>query len=136
MPHRVAAYKHCAMMKLQYTVANALDESLAVLEDQDGSLGKPRRRISILARKQYYKEMNRLESKEKRKSGRSYSLSASPFPTDEASYNSNGTLNTVGTLASTSGHEITAAACHYNHDDEYELSGFDGVPHDFNPPGL
>jgi len=90
MPHRVAAYKHCAMMKLQYTVANALDESLAVLEDQDGSLGKPRRRISILARKQYYKEMNRLESKEKRKSGRSYSLSASPFPTDEASYRSNG----------------------------------------------
>ncbi len=68
---RVAAFKHCAMMKLHYSVSNTLDECLAILEGEDG-LSEPSRAVSSNhVSTQFY--------------SKGYSLNASAFPTDNAS---------------------------------------------------
>jgi len=77
---QVAAFKHCAMMKLHYSVSNALDKCLAMIESDDASTSKPSRKISKLAKVHYYQELSKLEvnNEELRKEG--YALGASPFP--------------------------------------------------------
>lgn len=106
----IAAYQHCQLVKMHYTVANALDECLAILENEDGSLLKPRRRLSQLrtsqlVSSQFYKGMAHIEAQQRIGKGRS--LNSSAFPNEDSSNS-------------------------YD-DDEYESLGFDGVDVDFRP---
>jgi hypothetical protein len=91
-------------MKHHYRVAHALDECLAVLEEEDGSLTKPRRRLSQLASNINGRlGVNGLEARQRAK-GFSINTSVLPDDTDDS----------------------TA------HDDECESGGFDGVKVVFN----
>lgn len=102
----IAAYQHCSMMKHHYRVAHALDECLAILEEEDGSLTKPRRRHSQLATSQLGIKLTDLLVERQRAKG--YSINASVLP------HSGGTSH----------HDTDDST---EHDDECELGGFDGV---------
>uniref|UniRef100_A0A7S2P954 PNPLA domain-containing protein n=2 Tax=Leptocylindrus danicus TaxID=163516 RepID=A0A7S2P954_9STRA len=53
----VAAYQKVAMMKSHYSIAHALDECLATLEDIDGTSGKNRRRRSLVKKRNVEESM-------------------------------------------------------------------------------
>lgn len=98
------------MMKHHYRVAHALDECLALLEDEDGSLIKPRRRLSQLASSlsSFNPKVHvMLANLEERQREKGYSINASVLP--------HANKNTDDTDDST------------EHDDECESGGFDGV---------
>eukprot|EP00551_Chaetoceros_affinis_P008681 CAMPEP_0203683586 /NCGR_PEP_ID=MMETSP0090-20130426/47595_1 /ASSEMBLY_ACC=CAM_ASM_001088 /TAXON_ID=426623 /ORGANISM="Chaetoceros affinis, Strain CCMP159" /LENGTH=700 /DNA_ID=CAMNT_0050552735 /DNA_START=832 /DNA_END=2934 /DNA_ORIENTATION=- len=107
----VAAYQHCAIMKHHYSVAHALDECLATLEQEDGSLNKPRRRQSQLASTMQIKPKAYLDERQKRQQA-NFSLNASVLSTG-SSHITNDSDTADGTTSS--------------HDDECESGGFDGV---------
>jgi len=107
----VAAYQHCAIMKHHYSVAHALDECLATLEQEDGSLNKPRRRQSQLASTMQIKPKEYLDERQKRQQA-NFSLNASVLSTG-SSHITNDSDTADGTTSS--------------HDDECESGGFDGV---------
>lgn len=95
------------MMKHHYSLSHALDECLALLEDEDGSLTKPRRRHSQLASSL---QMNSLASLEERQREKGYSINASVLPHDRTRcHESDGTIDST------------------HHDDECESGGYDGV---------
>lgn len=128
----VAAYQHCQLMKMHYTVANALDECLAILENEDGTFVKPRRRLSQLKTSQllssqFYKGMAHIEAQQRM--GKGCSLNSSAFPHDEASTTTNNSSGRNSICESVSDHFTNSS-----HDDEYEGLGFDGVSVDFRPP--
>lgn len=52
----VAAYPHCVMMKLHYSISHALDKCLAILEKEDGSMIKHRRRSKKIDNYHHLKE--------------------------------------------------------------------------------
>lgn len=96
------------MMKLHYSVSRTLDECLAVIEEVDGSMTKPRRRQTLL------------HSQHK-----NYSLTLSSFPPNISTQNHlRPGLNTPETVSIAS-----------SHDDEHE-SGFDGVEEKSSVPLL
>jgi len=106
----VAAYQHCAMMRLHYSICRSLDESLALLEEDDKSmLKKPRRRSMLL------KTVNKVVGNDDLNLGRmkGYSLNASKFPLDEEN--------------STCSAEMSETGSSSGHDDEHEIGGFDGL---------
>ncbi len=107
----VAAYQHCAIMKHHYSVAHALDECLAILEKEDGSLKKTRRRQSQLASSLQLKPTVHFDQ-EKRPPTKSFSLNAS-VPSTGSSFMTNDSDTADGSASS--------------HDDECESGGFDGV---------
>ena len=106
----IAAYQHCSMMKHHYRVAHALDECLALLEEEDGSLTKPRRRLSQLASSMH--GMKHVANLEERQREKGYSINASVL----LSYNHHNGDSGDDTDDSTT-----------EHDDECESGGFDGV---------
>jgi hypothetical protein len=108
----VAAYQHHAMMKHHYSIAHALDECLALLEEEDGSLTKPRRRHNQLASTLHLKSIAQLQKKIKRQ--RAYSLNSSVLPSGSEG------IRSVATDDSS------------QHDDECESGGFDGVNIEYN----
>ncbi len=109
----VAAYQHCAMMKYHYSVSHALDECLALLEEEDGSLTKPRRRQPRRRQSQLASsiQMSSMANLEERQREKGYSLNASVLPHETTSrcQESDDTADTT------------------RHDDEYECGGYDGV---------
>jgi len=106
----VAAYQHVAMMKLHYLVSRTLDECLAIIEEVDGSMTKPRRRQSLLHSHQH----------------KNYSLTLSSFPPTMPAQEhlSRAGLSTPETVSISS-----------SHDDEHE-SGFDGIDENVYEPLL
>jgi hypothetical protein len=128
----VAAYKHCAMMKLHYKIANALDRCLAILEDEDGSATQPRRRNTELARAQSLGRMKLKEDQQAVKRMRGSIHVSTPFQRD---YSSEDFIK-LHNAADKQGMELLREnSTTSSHDDECELSGFDGVPVKFVPPG-
>lgn len=128
----VAAYQHCQLMKMHYTVANALDECLAILENEDGVFIKPRRRLSQLKTSQllssqFYKGMAHIEAQQRM--GKGCTLNSSAFPKDEASISTHTSSGRSSICESLSDPRTDSS-----HDDEYEGLGFDGVSVDFRPP--
>lgn len=128
----VAAYQHCQLMKMHYTVANALDECLAILENEDGVFIKPRRRLSQLKTSQllssqFYKGMAHIEAQQRM--GKGCTLNCSAFPNDEASINTHTSSGRNSICES-----VSDPGTDSSHDDEYESLGFDGVSVDFRPP--
>jgi len=109
---RVAAYQHCAMMKLHYSIGQAFEECLAALEEDDSSMNKTRRSSFLLSRR--IQEMDKLEAKQRMK-------------------HSVGSLTTVAftdlskTCVEHRKDEISVTSSSSGHDDEYEKGGFDGV---------
>ena len=98
-------------MKHHYSVAHALDECLAILEKEDGSLNKPRRRQHQLATTLQNPKAH-FEQREKRQQTKSFSLHASVLSTGN-SFTSNDSDTADGSTST--------------HDDECESGGFDGV---------
>ncbi len=96
-------------MKHHYSVSHALDECLALLEEEDGSLTKPRRRQSQLASSSLY--MNAMANLEERQREKGYSLNASVL--------SHHVTNAC--------HDSDFTADSTHHDDECEGGGYDGV---------
>uniref|UniRef100_A0A7S3Q201 PNPLA domain-containing protein n=1 Tax=Chaetoceros debilis TaxID=122233 RepID=A0A7S3Q201_9STRA len=121
---RVAAFKHCSMMKLHYSVSNAFDDCLAILEEEDGSFSKSRRRHSNLLSSPHYKSSNQSGRGQKRSGiGRGYNLNASAFPLDNL---------LDGDIESEYSQDITSVGSSMSmHDDECEMRGFDGVRMDY-----
>ncbi len=137
---KVAAYKHCAMMKLHFQVANALDRCLAILEHEDGSATKPRRRIAELAKAKYYETLKKVESRESLNGRpRGFSIYASvPFQDDFKAEDLEFTLSESdkSNAFNTSERSRSSFSESSSHDDECELGGFDGVPVEFVPPSF
>ena len=146
----VAAYQHFAMLKHHYSVAHALDECLALLEEEDGSLNKPRRRQSQLLasslQHDHLKSISKLELDDTRTSRqqkihrrpRGYSLNSSVLPSGESSSswvnmnkNSMNTnimnMNMNTNLQMNDSSDATDDSTTTQHDDECESGGFDGV---------
>lgn len=128
----VAAYQHCQLMKMHYTVANALDECLAILENEDGFFMKPRRRLSQLKTSQllssqFYKGMAHIEAQQRM--GKGCTLNSSAFPNDEASISTH-----ISSGRNSICESVSDPRTDSSHDDEYEGLGFDGVSVDFRPP--
>jgi hypothetical protein len=90
-------------MKLHYSVSRTLDECLAIIEEVDGSMTKPRRRQSLLNSHQH----------------KTCSLTLSSFPPNTPIPHLRPSLCTPETMSISSSQE----ECH---DDEHEI-GFDGV---------
>jgi len=101
----VAAYQNCAMMKLHYSVFRALEECLAILEEEDGSFIKQRRRRSQISSI----ELKSIKDKSRLTGAKAYSLNTSALPCGSD--------------------DSTEASS--RHDDEYECGGFDGVNADY-----
>ncbi|GFH57906.1 hypothetical protein CTEN210_14382 [Chaetoceros tenuissimus] len=113
---KVAAFKHCEMMKLHYSISNALDECLAILENEDDSTTRTRRRVCQLAKMQYFQEMNKLEdAKSQLQNGKAYALNTSNLPQD------------LSLHEQSSSHSLSTHSTHV--EDEF---GFEGVQMD--PP--
>ena len=93
------------MMKHHFRIAHALDECLALLEEEDGSLTKPRRRQSQLAMVQSSK--GHLEERQRAKG---YSITSCVLANLNLDGDSDGTDDSTA-----------------EHDDEIECGGFDGV---------
>lgn len=115
----VAAYQHCAMIKLHYHTAHALDECLASLEqDEVGcpAIEKPRRRRSQLL------AVQALDGNSRKRLGSgadmAYVLTSSVFNTDGNAVNP---ANGLGSRTESDSSSVSGD------DDEYEQGGFDGV---------
>lgn len=111
---QIAAFKHCSMMKLHYSVSNALDECLAMIESDDGTSSKAGRRLSHLAKVQYYQELNKLESKQKKTTGHAYAL----FPDDNSLRDLNHTMSASSYNSELSNHSTATASISF--DDGFE----------------
>eukprot|EP00557_Chaetoceros_sp_GSL56_P001704 CAMPEP_0176502854 /NCGR_PEP_ID=MMETSP0200_2-20121128/15005_1 /TAXON_ID=947934 /ORGANISM="Chaetoceros sp., Strain GSL56" /LENGTH=903 /DNA_ID=CAMNT_0017902013 /DNA_START=281 /DNA_END=2992 /DNA_ORIENTATION=- len=110
----VATYKHCAMMKLHYSVSDALDECLIIMEKEDGvSSSKPRRRLNQLAKLQYYQEMGKMEILQNKQTGRGFALGTSSMPRDVS-------IRNLQPLSC----EETEGTVDSSHDDDYDLGSF------------
>ena len=108
---RVAAYQHIAMMKQHYSLAHALEECLAILEEDQNTTNRTRRRSMLLVRQM--KELDKLEQKQRNQH----------------------VVGSLNTFAFTDGSnqvekpqmENSDLSCSSSHDDECEKGGFDGV---------
>jgi hypothetical protein len=109
------------MMKLHYSVSDALDECLMIMENEDGVTSKPRRRLNQLAKMQYYQEMSQLELLQNKQKGKGFALCASNLPNDGSLRDLHATSCQDTGFPTSS---LSDGTTDSSHDDDYDLASF------------